>query len=186
MLESAIDRLRLFSCQRARDPFRAGFGNVRALPVRAAGFAGGHRIDRRLLLLLDNAQARDILLVLLVIFREHMSAGAVGDEIELLGARRLGGRLERGAARIGNRRRRQAIDHIGVVRRRLLDFAAHDRASQRPFAADQTIDDGRIGLQLHLLLQAVDEDRSDARALLRPAGFLLNDGGKDDELLRRS
>ena len=41
-------------------------------------------------------------------------------------------------------------------------------------------------MQFHLLFQAIDEDRSDARALLRPAGFLLNDRSKDDELFRRT
>ena len=36
-----------------------------------------------------------------------------------------------------------------------------------------------------LLLEPVDEDRGDARALLGLAGFLLDDGGEDDELLGR-
>ena len=45
--------------------------------------------------------------MLLQVLGEGVPAGAVGDEEHFLGARRIGGRLERGAARIGDRPRRQ-------------------------------------------------------------------------------
>ena len=114
-----------------------------------------------------------------------MAAGAVGDEEQVAGARRVGGGFQRGAAGIGDRARRQAVDDIGVVGRRLRDFAALDRAAQRALAADDAIDDGRVGLQLHLLAQAIDEHRGDAAALVRLAGFLLDDRGQRHQLLRR-
>ena len=136
-------------------------------------------------LLLDHAQPRHVLLVLLVVVGEGVAAGAVGDEKQFLGARRIGGGFERGAARIGDRPRRQPVDDIGVVGRRLLDLVALDRPPERALAADQPVDDRRIGLQLHLLPQPVDEHRGHPRALLGLAGFLLDDRSQRHELLRR-
>src|SRR5581483_3927771 len=81
--------------------------------------------------------------------------------------------------------RRQAVDHIGVVGRWMLDLVLLDRPAERTLAADQAVDDRRVGLQLHLLAKAVDEHRGDPRALLGLAGFLLDDRSKRDELLRR-
>ena len=52
--------------------------------------------------------ARDIAQVIFVGLGEGVTAGAVGDEEEIAGARRIGDRLERGAAGIGDRARRQA------------------------------------------------------------------------------
>src|SRR6476660_9907745 len=113
MLESAIAWLRLWLSARRR--------RVRRRVGQLSRIRDGENItDRRrpagrrrlLLLLLLSAQLCDILLMLIVGFRESMAAGAVGDEIELFRARRLGGGLERGAAGIGDRRRRQAFDHI--------------------------------------------------------------------------
>jgi len=144
--------------------------------------AGSGAIGRRLF---KRAQARHVLLVLLVGFREQVTAGPIGDEIEVLGARRIGGGFERGAAGIGDGARRQAVDHVGIVRRGLFDLALHDGAAERAFAAGQPVDDGRIGLQLHLALQAIDEDRRHPRALVGLAGFFLHDRGQDDQLLRR-
>src|SRR6516164_3718107 len=78
------------------------------------------------------------------------SAGAVGDEIKLARARRTGGGLERSTTRIRDRSGRQTVDLVGVVRCRLLDLALHDRPAKRAFAADQAVDDGRVGLQPNL------------------------------------
>ena len=75
---------------------------------------------------------------------------------------------------------------VGVVRRRLGDLAAHDRPAERALAADQAVDDRRIGLQLHPLLEPVDEHRGDARAFVRLAGFLLDDRGERHQFFRRS
>src|SRR5262249_22760184 len=137
------------------------------------------------LLALDPAQPVDVLLVLVVVFGEHVAAGAVGDEEDFLGARRVGGGFERGAARIGDRSGWQALDHIGVVRRRLADLALQDRPPERVLAADQAVDDGRVRLQLDPLLEAIDEHGGDAGALLRLAGLLLDDGRERDELVGR-
>src|SRR5690606_30990057 len=82
------------------------------------------RLDRRRIVLLpfQRAQASDGAQMLFVGFREGVAAVAVGDEIELLGARRIGGRLQRRTSRIGDRTRRQPLDDVGVVGRRLLDL----------------------------------------------------------------
>src|SRR5437667_4813374 len=71
----------------------------------------------RLLLVLHDPQSGNVLLVLLVGFRKSMPAGAVGDEIELLRARWIGGSLNRSAAGIGNGTGRKAVNDVGVVRR---------------------------------------------------------------------
>jgi hypothetical protein len=68
---------------------------------------------------------------------------------------------------------RQSVNDVGIIGRRLLDFAAHDRPAQRALPADQPLDNSRIGLQPHVLLQAVDEHRGDALAFVAAAGFLF-------------
>src|SRR6266540_1583203 len=73
--------------------------------------AGGRRRRRRGLrrqrvpALLDLAQARDVLLMLVEVVGERVTPGAVGDEIEFLGPGRIGGGFERRAPRIGDRTR---------------------------------------------------------------------------------
>src|SRR5918997_2626355 len=91
-------------------------------------------------------------------FGKRLSASAVGDEIQLLGPRRIGGRLDRGAARIGDRPGRQTFNNVSVVGRRLLDLATHDRTPKRTLASDETVNDRWIRLQLHALPQPVDEN----------------------------
>src|SRR6202022_3933693 len=99
--------------------------------------------------LFHRAQPGDVFLVLVVSFGESVPAAAVGDEEQVAGTRWIGSSLKRSAAGIGDRSGRQAVDDVSIVRRRLLNFAALDRPAQRSLAADQPIDDGRIGLQLH-------------------------------------
>src|SRR5215471_2197915 len=144
------------------------------------------RIRRRrlsLLLVLDRTQAGDVFHVLLVAFGEGMPAGAVGDEVKLLRASRTGGSLDRGTARVRDRPGRQTVDDVGVVGRRLGYLAFGQRMPERALAEDETVNDCRIRLQLHLLLQPIGEHRRDARAFLGFAGLFLDDGCEDDELL---
>ncbi len=91
--------------------------------------------------------------------------------------------FESSAAGVGDRAWRQSLDHIGVVGRLLADVGLEDRTIRR-FAVptEETVDDRRVGLQAHALVQAVDENRGDMRALVVLAGFLLDDGGQRDEL----
>ena len=56
---------------------------------------------------------------------------------------------------------------------------------ERPLAEDETVDDGWIRLQFHLLLEPVGQHRRDARALLGLAGLLLDDRCENDELVGR-
>ena len=114
-----------------------------------------------------------------------MAAGTIRHEVEIAGARRIGRGLQRGPPGIGNRSWRQAVDYIGVIGRGLRDFAALDRPAQRPLAAHQPIDDGRVRLQFYLLPQAIDKYRGDPAPLIGLAGFLLDDRGQCHELVRR-
>src|SRR5262245_51397657 len=112
--------------------------------------------------------------MLVVALGEGMSAGVVGHEIEFLRARRIGGGLDRGAPRIGNRPGRQAVDDISVVGRRLRYLALGERMAERSLAEDETVDDGRIRLQLHFLLEPIGQHRRDARALFGLARLFLD------------
>ena len=127
-------------------------------------------------------KVRDVFLMLLVGFGEDVAAGAVGNEIEVAGAGRIGGGFKRRATGICNRSGRQSVDLVGVVGGRLIDLALHDRPPERALAADQAVDDGRVRLQPHPLLEPIDEYGGDARALVRLAGFLLDQRGQDHEL----
>src|SRR5712672_998755 len=102
---------------RAALAFRRGSRRSRA----ARRLCVGRRRWSGVAAVLDHAQARDVLQVLIVGLGKGMSAGAVGDEKDFLGARRVGGGLDRCAAGIGDRPRRQALDDIGVVGRGLGD-----------------------------------------------------------------
>src|SRR5262249_40353970 len=127
-------------------------------PLRGRGCrAGGRRRrlsvrDRRLSsqVLLDRTQARDVLQVLVVALGKRVSTGAVGHEIEVLRARRIGGGLDRAATRVGDRPGRQAVDDVSIVGRRLRYLALGERMAEGSFAEDETVDDGGIRLQLHL------------------------------------
>ena len=114
-----------------------------------------------------------------------MPPAAVSRKVEFLCARRIGRGLDRAAPRIGNRAGRQAVDDVGVVRCRLRDLALGEGMTERPFAEDETVDDGRVRLKLHLLLQPIGKHRGDPRALLGLAGLFLDDGGENDELVWR-
>ena len=97
--------------------------------VRLALDLGGAGLGGVLgLLLLQRAVAGDVLVVLFERRGKDVAAGAVGDEIEVVGLGRVGDGLERRTAGIGDRRRRQAVDQIGVVGRLLVDVRLVDRA----------------------------------------------------------
>ena len=169
--------------RRALRPLRRGRRRRRAAAA-AVGWRARPEALRRALLL-DRAQPRDVALVLLVASRRRRGRRCrrrrntgpwCAPDWRRPRARR--GPDWRSAPAAGRRSGR-------CCRRRLLDLAARDRPAERALAADQAVDDGRVGLQPHLLLQPVDEHGGDARALVRLAGLLLDDGGERDELLRR-
>src|SRR5690242_20013313 len=144
--------------------------------------------DWNLILLIgfNRAQPCHVFLMLLVCLGEGMAAGAVRDEKQFPCAGRICRRLERRAARIGDRSWRQAVDNVGIVWRRVFDFAFHYRAPKRAFAPDKPVDDCWVRLQLHLLFQPIDENGGDPRALLRFAGLFLDQRCQNHELLRGS
>src|SRR5205085_3836810 len=65
------------------------------------------------------------------------------------------------------------------------DLAAQDAPAERALAADEAVDDRRVGLQLHPLGEPVDEHAGHPAALVGAPGLLLDDRGQNDELLRR-
>ena len=87
--------------------------------------------------------------------------------------RRIGDGLHRGAARIGDRRRRQAVDHDRCCTASLRrSRPAGDRPVELALAADQAVDDGRIGLQPHLLVSRLRKTPATrGRSSARPVSF---------------
>src|SRR5262249_50751803 len=141
----------------------ASLRQARYLPLLAAAWTVSRRRSagrraRISVAVLDSTQPRNVLLVLSIVIREDVPAGAVGDEIQFLGACRIGRGLERGTAGFGDGTRGQPVDHVSVVRGGLFDFALEDGTAERPFAAGQAIDDRRIRLQPHPGLEPIDED----------------------------
>src|SRR5262245_18749517 len=116
--------------------------------------------------MLNAPQARDILLVLHVIVRENVATAAVGDEIEFLGARRIRGCFERGAAWVRDGSWWQAIHDIRIVWRWLVNFTPQNGTAQRPFASGQPVDDGGVSLKSHPACQPIDEHGGNPCTLL--------------------
>ena len=109
---------------------------------------GGGRFGALLLALgpFDLTPARDIVIMGIEARRKRMAAGAVGDEIEVLGLGRLQHGLDRRAPGIGDRSWRQAVDLVGVVRGLAIELLLRDGMIEHALAANQAIDDGRVGL----------------------------------------
>ena len=113
-----------------------------------------------------------------------MPAIAVGDKIEILGLGWIGHGLKRSATGIGDRRRRQTVDLIGVIGCLLVDVRLIDRpVAGFALAAEQSVDDRRIRLQAHTLVEAIEEDRCNARALVATARFLFDNRSQGDEFV---
>src|SRR5258708_15157920 len=100
-------------------------------------------------------------LVLYGLCGKGVPAGAIGDEIKFLSARRIGDRFKSRPARISDRPWREALDNVGIVGRVLLDLAFEDGPAERALAAYEPIDDGGVRLQFHALLEAIDENGGD-------------------------
>src|ERR1700730_2343034 len=134
--------------------------------------------------MLDHPQAGHVFQMLVIAVRKRMPASAISHKVELLRARRVGGGLDGRTAGIGDRTGRQPIDQIGVVRRRLRNIALREGSTQRSFAENKPVDDGRIRLQLHLLLEPVREHGCNPRTFFRFTGFLFYDRREYDKLVR--
>ena len=164
-----------------RRPRSAASPSRRLDAVHARSRSGARRRG-----LLDLAPARDVALVLVVGLREGVAAGAVGDEIEVLGARRIGDRLERGAAGIGDRPRRQALDRRRCCRAspcrsrlRMMPRPSVPLPPTRPYTI--------VGSDCSFMrfMSRLMNTPATRGALVGAAGLLLDDRGEDDELLRR-
>ncbi len=116
--------------------------------------------------------------------RKSMATRAIRHEIEVARARGVRGRFHGRTAGIGDWARRQRRNGVGVVRCRAINIRTADGAPERRLAADNAVDDRRVGLQAHLLVEAVVEDAGDARTFIGAARFLLHDGGERHEFAR--
>src|SRR5690606_20069824 len=108
--------------------------------VRFAGLFGLQRLACGLCLSFgggcsfDLAIAADVFLMLGIGLGEDMTFAwgrALGDEVEVFVVVRIGDSAQRLDARIGNRRRRQTVDLIGVVGGLGFDFRTADAAVER-------------------------------------------------------
>src|ERR687895_435912 len=93
--------------------------------------------------------------------REDMAAIAIGDEVELVGIRRVQRRLDGRLAGMGDRPRWEARRDISVIRGIDGQIALGEYRFARTAGAEDAVDRRRIGLQLHTESQAVEEHRRD-------------------------
>ena len=111
-----------------------------------------------------------------------MAAVAARDEEQRIATGRIGRGGERIGARHRDRRRRQAVPRIGVVRRIGFEVATADVAV---VGAADAVDHRRVGLQAHADLQPPDENTGDLWTFAGEAGFLLDDGRQGQQFVRR-
>jgi len=97
----------------------------------------------------DAAILSNVLLVLGIALGKDVAFArgrALGDEVEIVVAIGIGDGLEGVDARIGDGRRREAVDLVGVIGRLCVDFRTAQAAAERRLALGDAIDDGRVRL----------------------------------------
>ena len=94
--------------------------------------------------------------------REMVTAIPLGHEIEAVTLLRMKDRVDGLASRQGYGRWRQALVDVGVVGRVAAQVGAGEIAVER---ISQAVDDGRVRLQHHPMVQAADEHTGDGRSL---------------------
>lgn len=102
-----------------------------------------------------------------------MAAIATRNEVQAGAIHRVQRRMNCFAPDHRNRCRRQAGNYVGVVRRRLFQMRPSQLAG---VAIAQTIDDGRVGLQLHAQRHSTYEDAGNLpRSCGTPVSFSTSD-----------
>ena len=124
----------------------------------------------------------DCTVMILKVVGKYMRSVAPGNEIQTGAGLGIYRSQQRFPAGHGDRCRRQAIDNVGIVRRRLTQMLPADTPL---IGITHTIDHGWIGLQAHADLQAAGEHAGNLIPLMRYAGFPLDDRGKDQRLVGR-
>src|SRR5690606_32232706 len=113
-----------------------------------------------------------------------MPTGTVRDEIKIFRLRRVGYCLQRRAPWDRDGTRRKAINDVGVVWCRLLDIGPIDRTIRRfTITTEKAVDDRRIRLQTHALVEPIDEHSGDTRTLITARRLFLSDRSECDELV---
>ena len=115
---------------------------------------------------------------------EDVTAGSIGDEIQLVCFRRVQYRLDRSQAGVANGSRRQGCDGVGVVGILLFQIRPGQRTAQRSFTFAKAIDNGRVRLQTHTFTQSIYENPGDSGPFSLDAGFLLDNGSQDERIER--
>ncbi len=109
-----------------------------------------------------------------------MTAIVSGHEVEIVCVGWVECRLDGFESRVGDGAWGQACVFIGIVGRVDAQIFFADVAVK----ISQCVDDGGVGLQAHVFLQAVVEDRGYHLAFAVEPGFLFNQGGECDGLVQ--
>ncbi|SAJ25420.1 Uncharacterised protein [Enterobacter cloacae] len=105
---------------------------------------------------------------------------SVSHKIEIRRFGRVRGGLQRSFTRRRNRSRRQAANHVGIIRRwRLQIFSGNPAVVVFAHA----VDDGRIGLQTHADAQTVNKHRGNLVTFGSHGRLFLDDRGHRHELV---
>ena len=113
------------------------------------------------------------------IMAEMAQAGVVhfGNEIEVFCVAGVGSGFERGFAGQGNGGGCQAGACVRIIRGVALEIGLADAAL---VGVAHAINDGRIGLQAHADVEAVDENGGHVATVVFMAGFFFDDAGHDE------
>mmetsp|Transcript_29164 Transcript_29164/g.56277 ORF Transcript_29164/g.56277 Transcript_29164/m.56277 type:complete len:411 (+) Transcript_29164:141-1373(+) len=133
---------------------------------------------------LDLAPAGHVAIVLVQRLGKRVTTSAIRHKEDIGRAIGLPRRHQAGAPRIGNWRRRQPFDDIGVPRCRRAQFRPAQAPAQHPLPPRDAIDHRRVRLQPHAPVQPVDKDRRHLPPLIGHGGLLLDDRGQGQQLFR--
>src|SRR5204862_5207581 len=103
-------------------------------------------------------------------------------EVEVVDLRGVRGRLERRGPGIVDRRRRQAVVHPRVVRRRVVQLGLRERLGRRDV---EPVAERRVDAEGHLGVQPVVDDGGHERALARDLRLALDHGRDREHVVRR-
>src|SRR6476646_11618168 len=106
----------------------------------------------------------------------------LANEVEVVDLRGVRGRLERRNPGIVDRRRRQAVVHPRVVRRRVVQLGSRERLGRRDV---EPVAERRIDAERHVGMQPVVDDGGHERALARHLRLALDHGGDREHVVRR-
>ncbi len=114
-----------------------------------------------------------------------MASGAVCHKEDIVCVVRLSGGKQGRASGVRDGRGWQTGDDIGVPRRLGAQFAAPQTPAQGSLPLGDAINDRRVGLQTHALVQAVHKDARHHATLFGNGGLFFDDGCKRQQVFWR-